>query len=226
MNDIRQIRIFVPRDPLFLHSLWAETVMGHVIMPIVTQYNSHLAWFWLSRYDCPKEMDSDDCDISQIPLEFMDPQNNHYRSIRFRYSVTHSERTGLEVACRTLIYQYNCAKSDFLDYSVVGDLGNDRHTEEPRTPQRRQERAQLVVENYYSIAKLILHALIGPDSNNRFCLPHHHSLDPQQETPFRVFHHIFCNATDVPLYVTALHHGPGVPWNPPEQVAIAHRVYF
>jgi hypothetical protein len=156
----------------------------------------------------------------------MDPQTKQYKSVRFRYTVADERQSDLEDQCRRLINTAGCSISDFRDYPILEDLGGDRHLEEPRTAERRQRRAQLVVEDYCSIAKLILDALIGPDSDGRYCLPHHRDPDPQRETPFRVLHHVFCNATNVPLYITTLHHVPGDSRRPPQHEVQFLRVFF
>jgi len=156
----------------------------------------------------------------------MDPQSRHYRSLRFRYCVSDDRRQEVEATLTGLVDHHDCAISNFRLYDTVAGLGNERHLEEPRTAERQHERAQLVVQNYHSIAKLVLHALVGPDSNGRFCLPHHQNPDPAQETPFRVLHHIFCNATDVPLYVVTASHVPGGPLNPLQHSLQYDRVRF
>lgn len=221
MNLARQTRIFVPRNDLFNHPNWAEIVFGRVIAPMVQIADEYLEWFWFTRYDCPKNMDSDDCDIDKIPAEFINPENKHYRSVRFRYCLPQERQGVFEDECAQLIAQSGCVISDFRQYDLIGDLGNERHLEGDRTPERIQARASLVLNNYCSISKLILHALSGPDENGRFQLPHH--LTPNQRSPFHVFHHIYCNATDVPLYVDYIDNVPG---NPPQQIVRSQRVYF
>ena len=220
-----QTRIFVPRNDQFNNSLWAETILGLIIAPLVTKYSDSISWYWFTRYYCSSEMDADDCDITKIPSEFMDPQNNYYKSLRFRYAIAQDVKTSFESAADTLIKESGCAISDFREFDFIGNLGCDRHLEEPRTPARREERAHLVGEYYHSIAKLILHAL-KPNSKGQYYLPHHIDTDPKNETPFRVFHHIFCNSTDVPLYITQIHLIPGGPRNPARPEVLFHRVYF
>lgn len=226
MFAIRQTRIFVPRNTLFNHPFWAESIIGHIIAPLVASYRKQLSWFWFTRYDLPPEEDSDDCDMSKIPVDFMDGQTRFFRSMRFRYSVASDEQSEFEDECTRLINSSNCAISDFRPYDLVTGLGDDRHLEENRTPERREERSDLVVQLYHRVAKLILHAIVGPDSEGRYCLPHHILRNPDQETPFHVFHHIYCNATDVPLYVRAVHHAPGGARNPPQHSVQFHRVFF
>ncbi|OEU71079.1 MAG: hypothetical protein BA863_05830 [Desulfovibrio sp. S3730MH75] len=226
MMMIHQTRIFAPQEGLFAHPLWAETVIGRIIAPVVTQFQDALEWYWFTRYVQPADGDTGDCKFAQIPQAFLDPHSGAHKSIRFRYAVEDDTCEAFEEECGRLIEDAGCAISDFRTYPILQDLGGDRHLEEPRTPERREKRAQLVVANYHSIAELILDALIGPDPEGHFSLPHKHDPDPQHETPFRVFHHIFCNASDVPLYVSAIHHVPGDLQNGPKQEVQFHKVRF
>jgi len=164
-------------------------------------------------------MDGGDCEISKVPQSFMHPETKHYTSVRFRYDVTSDARGELEAFLEERIRDSNCMITDFRDYDVISDLGGDRFLEEPRTLERRRERADLVATNFYTIAKLILHALSGPDSAGRFHLPHSFAAT----TPFQDLHHIFCNMSDVPLYVTA-QQNPRWPWQAVQNTR--RRVFF
>ena len=44
--------------------------------------------------------------------------------------------------------------------------------------------------------------------------------------PFQAFHHIYCNATDVPLFVRLIQQVPGDPTRAPQLQEISHRVRF
>ncbi len=224
MAQMRQVRIFAPTGGLYEHQLWAETMIGQIIRPSVRQFENSLDWYWFTRYVSPRDEAAVDCDLSAIPANFMDPQTGFYQSIRFRFAVKNDKRGDFENQCRGLIAEAGCAISDFLDYRILDDLGGERHLEEPRTPARRERRAQLVAENYYSVAKLILDALKGPDAEGRYHLPHHEPFTG--ETPFQAFHHIFCNATDVPLYIRLVQEVPGDATRPPQFQEVQHRVRF
>jgi hypothetical protein len=213
MNDIRQIRIFAPRQGVLNHALWAETMLGIIVHPVVQQFQKDLAWYWFTRYDCTAQMDEGDCDISKIPTEFMDQNTKHYRSVRFRYAIVPDKTTEFEKACLTFIDDAKCAASDFRAYSLIADLGNTRHLEDPRTPEREKERAQLVVENYFSLARICLHALRGPDQNGHFSLPHYQQQPGTPTPPFSAIHHVLCNMTDIPLFVGILQPRPFGPQN-------------
>lgn len=225
MTMLRQTRIFAPHEGLFAHPLWAETVIGRIIKPVVTKFQDVLEWYWFTRYIQPVDGDKDDCTFAQIPRTFVNTQSGTHKSIRFRYAVKDDICETFEEECRQLIGNAGCAISDFRTFPIVADLGGDRHLEEPRTPERREKRAQLVVANYHSIAELILDALIGPDAEGHFSLPHY-KAEAGQETPFHAIHHVFCNTSDIPLYVSAIHNVPGDLQNGPRQEVQFHRVRF
>ena len=202
MNNIRQTRIFIPWAAPYNDDQWAVTAIARTIAPIVNQYEHDLHWFWFSRYMCPKELDGGDCNIDLIPSEYIEPKTKFYISVRFRYSVNSEICASMEASLQELVKKSGCAISDFRDYDMLQDLGGTRHLEEPRTAERQQQRADLVAANYHSIARLILHAIHGPDADGRYMLPHNMKIGQRDKTPFRVLHHIFCNMTDVPLFIT------------------------
>jgi hypothetical protein len=224
MNVNRQTRIFVPRNQLFDHDQWAETVIGRIILPIICNAD-YLIWYWFSRYDCPKEVDSGDCDINQIPMEFMNLDSQHYRSVRFRYSLEESLVGNFERYCLKLIQDSGCAISDFRDYDFIGDLGSDRHLGGERSSNRRRGRAELVVSLYHATSRLVLDALIGPDEQGRYSLEYNDSNQNPLHSTFESLHHVFCNITDVPLRVLVSPQSIGTDWNPPHALQ-AYRVKF
>jgi hypothetical protein len=204
---IRQTRIWIPRTKRF-ETLWAETVFGAIIAPIVRKYRAGLKWFWFSRYGCPPELDSGDSDFSKVPADFGDPETREFRSVKFRYCLSvrspyllkHLPKS-FEARVRALVAEAGCLITDFRNYDYLADLGGLRHLEPDRTKERMKERADLVAENYCSVAKLILHALKGPDKAwGRYSLPHSFWGPYDGETPFHVIHHILCNMTFLPLY--------------------------
>jgi hypothetical protein len=224
MAHIRQVRIFAPLGDLYEHERWAETMIGRIIAPVVRQSEDSLDWYWFTRYVTEADEAAGDCNLAAIPANFMHRETGYYQSMRFRYSVQDEAQADFEERCRALIGDAACAISGFLDYQILDDLGGTRHVEEPRTQERRERRAQLVAEHYYSVAKLILDALKGPDPDGRYHLPHHEPFTG--ETPFQAFHHIYCNATDVPLFVRLIQQVPGDPTRPPRLEEVSHRVRF
>ncbi|MFH2119957.1 MAG: hypothetical protein ABIJ25_06115 [Pseudomonadota bacterium] len=220
---IRQTRIFIPLNTPFDQGNWAETVFGRIIRPTV-KGGTALNWYWFSRYNCPATMDSDDCDITKIPDSFMVPNNKHYRSIRFRYSIPDSECASFEEHCQSEIDQNNCRVSDFRKYDVVGDLGSDRHIGGERSSERRRRRADVIARLYWMVSQLALDSLAEPDAQGRFSFEHNdsHPLNSSFEAP----HHVFCNITDVPLRVLISQTAIGTDYAPPHNPVQAVQVRF
>lgn len=221
----RQTRIFVPLIMPFDTTLWAETAIGGIISPILRE-ELDLEWFWFSRYNCPAEVDSGDCDINQIPPEFMLPQNHHFRSVRFRYSIAEGTRQAFEDQCQFRIRGMGCCVSDFRDYDFLGDLGGARHIGGKRTEPRREHRAQLVAELYQSISRLVIDALVGPDPQGRYGVEQNDNPQNPLGSSFESLHHLFCNITDVPLRVLISQMGVGTDWSGLQNVVQEVRVKF
>jgi len=221
----RQTRIFVPLTVPFDTKLWAETVIGGIIAPIVRE-ELGLQWFWFSRYNCATEADSGDCDISQIPAEFMVPQNRHFRSVRFRYSIAEGSRQAFEDQCHSRIRDLGCCVSDFLNYDFLGDLGGDRHIGGERAEPRRKHRAQLVAEMYQAISRVVIDALVGPDPQGRYRVEQNDNPENPLGSSFESLHHLFCNITDVPLRVLISQMRVGTDWSGLQNVVQEVRVKF
>jgi len=221
----RQTRIFVPLTVPFDTVLWAETAIGGIIAPIVRGQWS-MEWFWFSRYNCSAEADSGDCDISQIPAEFMLPQNHHFRSVRFRYAIAEGTRQDFEDQCQSSITSMGCRVSDFRDYDFLGDLGGDRHIGGVRTNPRRERRAQLVAELYQAVSRLVIDALVGPDPQGRYGVEQNDNPQNPLGSSFESLHHLFCNITDVPLRVLISQMGVGTDWSGLQNVVQEVRVKF
>jgi hypothetical protein len=222
---IKQTRIFVPPTTPFDTTSWAETLFGHIIRP-TAENASGLNWFWFSRHDCPANVDSDDCNIAEIPSEFLVPVNNHYRSVRFRYSVDDEVVEAFETSCDNRITENGCWISDFRNYDVVADLGSNRHIGGDRSPERRQHRAELIAMFYYATCRLALDALVGADEFGRFFFEYNDSSEIPLNSSFETPHHIFCNITDVPLRLLVSRQGIGTDWSPPPNPIGEYRVRF
>ena len=221
----RQTRIFAPLAVPF-DSYWAETIVGAIIAPAISQ-EQNLEWFWFSRYELTAQQDADDCDIRDIPQGFLNPQNQFYRSIRFRYSITEEARQTFENRIQNQITKHGCWISDFRDYPFLEDLGGNRHIGGERTPDRRQHRAQLVARLYQAISELVVDTLVGPDEEARYQAEKN---DDSRNNPlgstFESVHHLFCNITDVPTRVLVSQMAVGTDFTGVHNVVQQVRVKF
>jgi hypothetical protein len=210
---IRQTRIFVNsaenRDD------WAETLMGRVIRPVVSDFTKSIHWFWFSRYDMEVNRPGEergDCDFERIPDAFkraVAPGGPRHRSLRFRFEIEDSAQQAFEDRLRELIEGNGYAISGTLPYSEEGDLGSNRHLgNENRQPERRSPRARFVTHVYQSICELALDALVESEpTTHRFRFERNdHENNPHRST-FETIHHMLCNITSVPVAVWLL---PGV----------------
>jgi hypothetical protein len=222
--NYRQTRIFVPPLVPFDKSFWVETLLGHVVKPLVEKRGG-LEWFWFSRYGAPRS-DSGDCDITQIPESFA-WDDGLYRSLRFRYCLSDNSQSSFEADAGGRITIVGCKISDFRDFPHLDDLANRRFLGGDFTEARRQERAELLARFLCATGCLMLHALTGPDAQGSFQLE---TNQDQHQNPhgntFESIHHLFCNITDVPLRVLVSQQAIGTDWSPPQPPVAAVRVRF
>jgi hypothetical protein len=223
-TNYRQTRIFTPQTAPFDSEFWAETVLGNIIEPAVTDADG-LDWFWFSRYKCPPGVDSGDCDITKIPPNFQRPDGN-FHSLRFRYSIQIDHQEAFESKIQNLLNARSCHISDFRNYDFLDDLGGERHTGGERTPERQQRRADLVAQFYNATADLVMDALVGPDEEGRFSIEKNDNSQNPLGSSFESLHHLFCNITNVPLRVLVSQIGIGTDWMPIQQSVQGIRVQF
>jgi hypothetical protein len=202
---IRQTRVFVRSDELADN--WAETLIGKIFQPLTTEFVDALIWFWFSRYVQSAD-DSGDCEISKIADEFKQPLSPSggpvHRSLRLRFNIDDQLKcTAFEQRATELIGTGGYRITDFRDYDQVADTGSNRFLGvENRQSRRAEQRAKLTTSFYFSISKLVIDALVGPDEHGRFRME---TNDDSRENPrgstFQSLLHLFCNITQVPTDV-------------------------
>jgi hypothetical protein len=198
-----QTRIFVPNKPPYDKDTWAETAMGQIVAPLVTEFPD-LKWFWFSRY-LQSADDSGDTEIGKIPKEFFieiaQPKLTVHRSLRLRFCIPATKLGEFEGMGEKLIKAQGCAISDWRDWDLTADLGSDRTIGENVTPERRAARAGISARFYHATSQLALHCLVGPDKDGYFRFEKNANQQNPLGSSFETPHHVFCNITEVPLSV-------------------------
>jgi len=197
----KQVCIFAPWKPPFDGATWAETIFGRIIKPLVMAH-SELRWYWFLRYGESKTSGSLDFDANRIADEFF--VNGIGRLVRFRFSMRSDDFPAFESHGSDLFQQEGCGFSHWPDYGGLGELGGARFCGENGLSKPSSERAGLNAAMLYSLSRIVLHSLIGPDSEGR----HQMEKNTYEENPngstFESLHHCFCNMTGVPLDVIVL----------------------
>ncbi len=201
-----------------------ENLVGCILAPLVSQNN--LTWFWFSRY-VTDVSDSGDCAIAQIPGDFVFSPGNFYKSLRFRFSIKTEAQDAFEANLTQAINDTGACISDIRDYELIDDVASDRFLGDPRSYERRQKRANLVVHHFLSTSRLFIDCIQGPNQHGYFFL----ESDPNSgQNPhgsiFESVHHIFCNQTDVPLSVLVSQTTVGTYWSPPQGQVDTIRIQY
>lgn len=88
------------------------------------------------------------------------------------------------------------------DLTLVGDLGHSRFLADGRTDRSAEERALLVLRYLHAVAELICDNLQqSPDGY--WSLEQSRNRENPNGSNFESLHHLFCNMTQVPLFVNA-----------------------
>jgi hypothetical protein len=193
-----QTRIFVPPMAPYQQECWVECVVGHIIAPLVKKYQLH--HFWFSRYGEGAEGSKGDTDLTKIPPGF--ELNGLYRSVRFRLWLPESQRAAFEQELRATVTGVGCWIFDLRDYPDLDDLASKRFCGGNFAQTRREERRDEMREFLSATARLFVHMLESPNSQQEFRLEDNTERNNNTEgVTFQSVHHLFCNMTEVPLFV-------------------------
>lgn len=199
----RQVRIFAPASGPYASPLWAETILGKIIKPLVLGHPTRKpVRYHFFRYRTGG-WDDTDCEMALVPEQFVHPIET-YHSIRFRYSMRSDWTQQFEDRGQKLIVTAGCLATHWLDYDKEKDLGGERFLSPDRDHDRHLSqfrRVQLVEDFLHVTSRLVLDCLIGPDEKGNFEFEKTKIGQNAQDSPFESLHHLFCNITQVPLRV-------------------------
>jgi hypothetical protein len=183
---------------------WVEQVLGAVIRPLNDEHGGHIHWMWMTRYILPLNglpgNVTSHFATEPIPESFLIQEPNRYRYVLFRLSADDAQRQQIHNAALQLAKGAGFYSVPWVDYDVVGDLGNNRFIHDAASENERIERARLVANFIDATLRLMLHSLVEEDGQWK--------LEPNSDTTqnpkgsfFQSVHHLFCNATNVPLSI-------------------------
>jgi len=184
----RETRVFFPVNGRFgrRDTTW-QNVCGYLIRPLVQL--PYVRWFWFSRYALGiNDPDLQDCDPDGWHEEFYwsVADQRGLLSFRLRYSLPSDCCADFETKAAQLFANHSVIPRYFRNYSVTGDLGNERHTTDES---QRAPRAQIVARMVHATSQLVLHGLRGPNALGDFEF---------ESIAFDVPHHLVSNITGKP----------------------------
>ncbi|WP_145114265.1 hypothetical protein [Gimesia panareensis] len=109
---------------------------------------------------------SPDFNATQIPDEFFVNEVGHM--VRFRFAIPSSEVDAFESHGSDLIEKNGCYFSHWPEYGALNELGGNRFCGNSKLEQPCADRAELNATMLYSLSKIVLHSLNGPDEDRRF----------------------------------------------------------
>ena len=195
-----QTRIFVPWATPYTNEHWVEAVAGLILQPLIQKYD--ISWFWFTRYGEGFSGSNVDTDLSGIPTHYKHPNQDAYRSVRFRIWIEDQDQTAVDSDLKSLVTSAACWIADLRHYPDIDDLADPRFCGGAYNLPRREERRDHMRDFLCSSARLFLHMLEGPDSSGGFKLEGNSDIGQNPDgATFQSIHHLFCNLTDVPLSI-------------------------
>jgi hypothetical protein len=194
---VQALRIFAPPEQPYGNENWVEQILGSIIRPIHDEFETHIHWMWVNRYTASVEI-LDSQIKTLIPDHFL--RDNWYRYVLFRLSIENPIQDTLHKRVMEHVQSTRCFASPWEDYDIVSHLGSNRYIETNAPEKHRVKRAQLIASFMDATLKLMLDTLVFREGQWRF----EHNADSQQNPYGSIFesvHHLFCNATEVPVDV-------------------------
>lgn len=193
-RDVQEIYIYYP--PTHLQDNWGNQIIGKVIQPIVENYT--VRWLWITRYlqpvaytpqvTVPHEYQFSMPEVSSEPMNAF---------ILFRLSVEDKSAQSHATELATTAGYY---VSDWMDWDVVADLGSNRFIYSDPDDVERAERAHQIATFMSSTAMLLVSSLKEENGEWRIETNNDKEGNPHGNF-FQSVHHLFCNTTEVPLFV-------------------------
>lgn len=189
-RDVQELRVYFPSDR-YPDINWVNEIVGKVVKPIVDTYE--FRWIWVTRYI---ELVS-----HAIPPAYEIRHNNlnevQNAYIRFRLSV---EDKSAQHHARELAQAAGYHTSAWEHYAVVDDLGSNRFIYAEASDSERVERAHHIAMFMSSTTSLLVHSL--REDRGKWMIESNSDRENNPDNSFfQSVHHLFCNTTEVPLFI-------------------------
>ena len=193
-----EFKIFPHNREPFNGPDWHLAVLGDVVKPAVSGSRDKAAWcfanIYASEFGGPLDGDAKQCEIEESFLLQPPESAPIVRLVKFCFF---EDGAALGQAIEAEMNRAGC-RGKLLPYSYVQELGADRFLGGARTPDRRQERAEMVARYLDALFRIQLHALDNPQGTWAY-----EDNDFVDENPgrssFESIIHMGCNATEVRL---------------------------
>lgn len=198
----RQTRIFVPPASWYTTDDWYPTLLGKIILLLVTT-EPKPDWYWICPYQNTPQGDTDDWDPNSNAAKENIPrytwQDGLVRNVKFRYGISDEKVDEFETKGNRLIAEGIGFITDWRPYGLEGDLGGGRFLSKEKEAEK-DARVRLMTGFLQSLSELVLHTLVRSEGGAYRFEINEDDQNPQNST-FESVHHMFCMITDVPLRV-------------------------
>ena len=177
----KSLHLQLPSDKPFDHDNWFESFVGNFVLPLLE--TGLIDRYWFSRYQ----------------------DQTLGKHVRFRFST--KDYPLLETKISILILKWALKDlGDEGEYTLVGDLGNNRFLGDNPRQTDKEQRANLVFDFLNAICRLFVDFLSNSDANGYWYLEKETKSGQNFQTAFESLHHLYCNITNCPALVVEATH--------------------
>lgn len=193
-----QIWVFAPWQPPYGQANWVEQILGEIVSPVMHEYDAQIDAVWLTRY--VDSMDKEPYDGLRQPFLMQQDGQEYWRHAKLRF-LLNGEIDSFKLRVETLIQNAECiAPLGWQDFDYVSDLGSDRFIRPQANLDERKQRAYLVFQFMNMTTRLMLDSVQKNDLGQWMLEPNEYKEAPTTSF-FQSVHHLFCNATEAPMFV-------------------------
>ncbi len=198
-RNATQLHIFVPTDHPYGYDNWVEQLLGSVLRPLFDDYGEALLWVFLTRHITARGMGDD------VPERYF--HGGMCRYVTLRISVAEDQRVEIMGLLTMLATGANCYITIPKRYDVLAELGSNRFVRPEADDTARAARAHLLVTLLDAMTRLMLDTLVQDERGVWVQEPNDELEQNPKGSLFESVHHLFCNATGVPLDVLLMREG-------------------
>ena len=179
---VKSLSLTIPdTKPYDKQANWFQSFIGNGLMDIID--SGKLSRFWFTCYGAVGHEDT--------------------KHIMFRFET--SDESEVDPYIQTLQSTFVPGPAGYTDYDVATDIGKGQGSRFLGSNAKHQDHARrgnIAFSFLHASALLFLDCLVGPDEEGYWNLESETQSGFNKETPLEQYHHLFCNMTQVPTYVT------------------------
>jgi len=191
---------------------WAETCFGNFMESVYIPNIKSFKWFWFTRYEYYLSKDTFIKKYVEKDKNFTrpsedDPKETEYRCIYLRMEIKAADYNKIKSSIEEYAEERGYKAVRFESYNKTEDFGSDRfaptlkNKNESFNKKLKKIRASDFTNFMYYTCRMLFWCLRKNEKGWYIPEKNLHPYNATTKSTLESFHHMFCNATNVPLVV-------------------------